>query len=96
MFPLLDIKCNPKKSVIMIARTKEVQQLKFPYFFLSEKELDTATKVFSASAINCMHRQIWWHANFVCALMMSKSLSLEPTALHFTQHIYGVAIARER
>ena len=29
----------------MIARTKEDQKLKFPSFFLSEKELDTVTKV---------------------------------------------------
>ena len=29
----------------MITRTKEDQKLKFPSFFLSEKELDTVTKV---------------------------------------------------
>ena len=40
-----DIKFNPKKSVIMTARTKEDQKLKFPYFYLSEQELDIVTKV---------------------------------------------------
>ena len=40
-----DIKFNPKKSVIMIARTKEDQKLKFPSFYLSEQELVIVTKV---------------------------------------------------
>ena len=40
-----DIKFNPKKSFIMIARTKEDQKLKFPSFYLSEQELDIVTKI---------------------------------------------------
>ena len=90
----------------MIAITKEDQKLKFPSFHLSEQELDIVTKVkyltlmmmmiFSASAINCMPRQICWHANFICALMKSKQLLLEHTALRFTQHTYGVAIVKQR
>ena len=40
-----DIKFNPKKSVIMIVRTKDDQKLKFPSFYLSEEELDIVTKL---------------------------------------------------
>ena len=40
-----DIKFNPEKSVIMIARTKEDQKLKFPSFCLSEQELHIEPKV---------------------------------------------------
>ena len=40
-----DIKFNPKKSVIMIARTKEDQKLKFPKFYLSEQVLETVNKI---------------------------------------------------
>merc|ERR1712030_310479 len=40
-----DIKFNPKKSVIMIARTKEDKNQKFPSFTLSNGTLDEVNKV---------------------------------------------------
>ena len=40
-----DIKFNPKKSVVMIARTKEDQKRKFPSFCLSEQSLNVVTKI---------------------------------------------------
>ena len=40
-----DIKFNPKKSVIMIAKTKEDQKLRFPTFFLSDRPLEVVKKV---------------------------------------------------
>ena len=40
-----DIKFNPKKSVIMIARTKEDKNQKFPSFTLSNGTLDVVNKV---------------------------------------------------
>lgn len=40
-----DIKYNSKKSVVMIARTKEDQKLHFPSFYLHDTELTIATKV---------------------------------------------------
>ena len=40
-----DIKFNPKKSVIMIARTKEDPKLEFPSFYLSEQVLETVNEV---------------------------------------------------
>ena len=42
---LVDIKFNPKKSVIMVARTKEDQKLKFPSFYLSDQLLETVNTV---------------------------------------------------
>lgn len=40
-----DIKYNPKKSIVMIARTKEDQELSFPCFYLNERKLSVLTKV---------------------------------------------------
>ena len=40
-----DINFNPKKSVIMTARTEEDQKLTFPSLYLSEQELVIVTKV---------------------------------------------------
>ena len=40
-----DIKFNPKKSVIMIAKTKEDQNQKFPLFLLSDRTLEVVKKV---------------------------------------------------
>ena len=40
-----DITFNPKKSVIMIARTKADQKLEFPSFYLSEQVLETVNEV---------------------------------------------------
>ena len=40
-----DIKFNPKRSVIIIAKTKEDQNQKFPLFLLSDRTLEVVRKV---------------------------------------------------
>jgi len=39
-----DIEFNSKKSVIMIAKTREDQKLHFPSFFLGDQELNVVQK----------------------------------------------------
>lgn len=50
------------------------------------------TTMCSASVSSCMHKPISWHANFICAQVMLKQPSLEPTVLHSIQPMYGAAI----